>query len=69
MLQGANNTSNRDKRIPDFSAENDEDSGPEAPEKDDEKPQIVVEKGITDMEVRDFLGDGKIIQLAEFDPT
>ncbi|KAI9099915.1 hypothetical protein DFS34DRAFT_513473 [Phlyctochytrium arcticum] len=33
-----------------------EDSGPDRPDADDEKPQMVVEKGITDFEVRNYLG-------------
>ncbi|KND02193.1 uncharacterized protein SPPG_02680 [Spizellomyces punctatus DAOM BR117] len=57
QLQAATSGTQRSRRdIPDFSADNDEDSGPDAPEKDDEKPQVVVEKGITDFEVKRYLG-------------
>ncbi|KAJ3174251.1 hypothetical protein HDU88_000219 [Geranomyces variabilis] len=53
MLQGGGVGGSREseREIPNFE---DDDSGPDAPEGDDEGPQIVVEKGITDMEVRRF---------------
>ncbi|KAI8919296.1 hypothetical protein DFJ77DRAFT_438321 [Powellomyces hirtus] len=65
LLQSAVNPPGRqrkDRSIPNFEGgsdddDNDNDSGPDVPERDDEKPQIVVEKGITDMEVRRFRGE------------
>ncbi|KAJ3179340.1 hypothetical protein HDU87_002949 [Geranomyces variabilis] len=57
MLQsgGVGGTSREtDRELPNFE---DDDSGPDAPEGDEEGPQIVVEKGITDMEVRRFRGE------------
>ncbi|KAJ3162673.1 hypothetical protein HDU86_003646 [Geranomyces michiganensis] len=53
MLQGGGVSASRESgpQIPNFE---DDDSGPDAPEGDEEGPQIVVEKGITDMEVRQF---------------
>ncbi|KAJ3296310.1 hypothetical protein HK104_001717 [Borealophlyctis nickersoniae] len=52
---GASGKGASNRSIPDFTAD-DEDSGPDAPEKDDEKPQVVAGKGVTDGDVERFLG-------------
>ncbi|KAJ3057300.1 hypothetical protein HK097_009253 [Rhizophlyctis rosea] len=56
VLQGvAEQTGQKRRTIEDKFQPNEEDEGPDAPEADDEKPQFVVEKGITETEVQDFL--------------
>ncbi|KAI9011175.1 hypothetical protein BC832DRAFT_590420 [Gaertneriomyces semiglobifer] len=55
VLQGAAASRSGKRDVPDF-----DDNGepePDAPELEDEKPQIVVEKGITELEVKQYLGN------------
>ncbi|KAJ3188841.1 hypothetical protein HDU85_004555 [Gaertneriomyces sp. JEL0708] len=53
VLQGAAASRSGKRDVPDF----DDNGEPDAPELEDEKPQIVVEKGITELEVNQYLGN------------